>query len=230
MHVAKHRLEELFQKFSSLLGLVILVVCLDAPEESLKHLEGVEQGTDIMEDAFKWLGYATLRLSTNATGRQLRAMIRAASEAEYPDSYTRIFFHFIGHGVEGAVYTKDDYVPLSDIVQPFHRIPHIPKVFIFDCCRQFANSLSSFTTKNTFIIYPTNPGRDAYASAVVGPLMTEKLAFLFRSEKTSISDIVTKLSNELREFQVCSATSLQLSQPISLLEEQESASMLLCMV
>ena len=59
---------------------------------------GVEKGADVMEDTFKWLGYATLRL-TDATGQQLRAMIKAASEAEYPDSYKRIFFHFIGHGV-----------------------------------------------------------------------------------------------------------------------------------
>ena len=121
-------------------------------------------------------------------------------------------------------------VPLSDIVQPFQRIPLIPNVFIFDCCRRFANFLSSFTPENTLVIYSTKPGRDAYASADVGSLMTKKLAFLFCREKTSISTIITKLSNELREFQVCCATSLQLNQPISLLEEQESASMLLCVV
>ena len=226
-HVAKCQLEELLRTRSSLLGLVILVVCCDAPEKSLKHLVGVEKGTDLMEDTFRKLGYATLRLPINTTGRQLKAMIKAASEAEYPDSYKRIFFHFIGHGVEGAVYTKDDYVLLRDIVQPFQHIRQIPKVFIFDCCRQFSNFLSSFTAENTLIIYSTMPGRDAYAPADVGPLMTEKLAFLFCSEKTSIMNIATKLSNE---FQVCSVTMFQLNQSISLLEEQESASMLSCMV
>ena len=232
-NAAKHQLEELLQKFSSLLGLLILVVCLDAPEESLKHLVGVERGTDVMEDAFKWLGYATLRLPVNATGLQLRAMIKAASEAKYPDSYTRIFFHFIGHGVEGAVYTKDDCVPLSDIVQPFQRIPNIPKVFIFDCCRQFLNVppfFSSLTAKNTSIIYSTMPGCEAYAHDDIGPLMTKELARLFCHERNSIANLVTKLSTELKDYNQLCPLVMQLNQPISLLEEQEDKSMFrLCM-
>ena len=229
MHAAKHQLEELLQKFLSLLGLVILVVCPDAPEEiHLKHLVGVEKGTDVMEDTFKWLGYATLRLPINATGRQLKAIIRAASEVKYPVSYKRIFFHFIGHGVEGAVYTKDDCVLLSDIVQPFKRIPQIPKVFILDCCRQFPQVPpfdSSLTAQNTLIIYSTMPGCNAYAPTDEGPLMTKKLAELFCTEKSSITDIVTKSLDALK-FQLCPITMLQLNQPISLLEEKESASML----
>ena len=212
---------------SSLLGLVILVVCCDAPEKSLKHLVGVEKGTDLMEDTFRKLGYATLRLPINATGRQLKAMIKAASEAEYPDSYKRIFFHFIGHGVEGAVYTKDDCILLSDIVQPFKRIPQIPKVFILDCCRQFPQVPpfdSSLTAQNTLIIYSTMPGCIAYAPSDEGPLMTKKLAELFCTEKSSITDIVTKSLDELK-FQLCPITMLQLNQSFSLLEEKESTSM-----
>ena len=211
---------------------MILVVCHDAPDKSLKHLVGVEKGADVMEDTFKWLGYATLRL-TDATGQQLRAVIRAASEAEYPDSYKRIFFHFIGHGVEGAVYTKDDCISINTIVQPFQRIPQIPKVFIFDCCRQFSSvppSLS-LTAENILIMYSTMPGCKAYAPSDSGPLMTNKLAELFRHERDSIANLETKLSSELKGYnQVCPLVMLQLHQPISLLEEQEDKSMFrLCM-
>ena len=226
-HAAKHQLEELLHTFSSLLGLLILVVCVDAPEESLKHLVGIERGADVMEDTFKELGYATLRLPVNATGQQLRAMIKAASEAKYPDSYERIFFHFIGHGVEGAVYTSDDCISLSEIVQPFQRIPKIPKVFIFDCCRQFPSVPpfnSSLTAENTLIIYSTMPGREAYAHADLGPLMTKELARLFRHERDSIANLVIKLSKDSN--QVCPITTVQLNEPISLLEEQEDKSML----
>jgi len=185
-----------------------------------------------MEDTFKWLGYATLRL-TDATGQQLRAMIKAASEAEYPDSYKRIFFHFIGHGVEGAVYTKDNCISISTIVQPFQRIPQIPKVFIFDCCRQFSSippSLS-LTAENTLIMYSTMPGCKAYAPTDLGPLMTNKLAHLLRHERDSVANLQSKLSSELKCYnQVCPLVMLQLNQPISLLEEQEDKSMFrLCM-
>lgn len=230
MHAAKHQLEELLQNFSYLLGLVILVVCPDAPKEShLKHLVGVEKGTDVMEDAFKWLGYATLRLPINATGRKLKAVIRAASEVEYPDSYKRIFFHFIGHGVEGAVYTEDDCISINTIVQLFQHIPQIPKVFLLDCCRQFPQVPpfdSSLTAQNTLIIYSTMPGCNAYAPNDEGPLMTKKLAELFCTEKSSITDVATRSLDELKEFQLCPITMLQLNQPISLLEEKETASML----
>ena len=227
-HAAKHQLEELLQEWSSLLGLLILVVCLDAPEASLKHLVGVERGTDVMQDAFRKLGYATLRLPVNATGLQLRAMIKAASEAKYPDSYKRIFFHFIGHGIEGGVYTSDKHISLSEIVHPFKRIPQIPKVFILDCCRQFPSVPpfdSSLTAENTLIIYSTMPGCEAYAPTHAGPLMTEKLAELFCTEKSSITDIAIRLPDELNRFQLCPITMLQLNQPISLLKEQEDKSM-----
>ena len=207
-------------------------MCHDAPDKSLKHLVGVEKGADVMEDTFKWLGYATLRL-TDATGRQLRAMIRAASEVEYPDSYKRIFFHFIGHGVEGAVYTEDDCILLSDIVQPFKRIPQIPKVFIFDCCRQFSSvpSSLSLTAENTLIMYSTMPGCKAYAPTDLGSLMTNKLAHLFRNERDSIANLESKLSSDLKGYdQVFPLVMFQLNQPISLLEEQEDKSMFrLCM-
>ena len=180
-----------------------------------------------MEDTFKWLGYATLRLPINATGQQLRAMIRAASEAKYPDSYKRIFLHFIGHGIEGTVYTPDDCISLSEIVQPFQCIPKIPKVFIFDCCRQFPSVPpfnSSLTAENTLIIYSTMPGCEAYARDDLGPLMTKELARLFRHERNSIANLVTKLSVELKDHNQLCPLVMQLNQPISLLEEQEDKS------
>ena len=75
------------------------------------------------------------------------------------------------------------------------------------------------------------PGCKAYAPTDSGPLMTNKLAHLFRRERDSVANLQYKLSSELKCYnQVCPLVMLQLNQPISLLDEQEDKSMFrLCM-
>ena len=75
------------------------------------------------------------------------------------------------------------------------------------------------------------PGCKAYAPTDLGPLMTNKLARLFRRERDSVANLQYKLSSELKCYnQVCPLVMLQLNQPISLLDEQEDKSMFrLCM-
>ena len=65
----------------------------------------------------------------------------------------------------------------------------------FDCYRQFSSvPLSlSLTAENTLIMYSTMPGCKAYAPSDSGPLMTNKLAELFRNKRTQL--LTLKLSS-----------------------------------
>lgn len=180
-----------------------------------------------MEKTFRQLGYAILRLPTNTTSLQLRAVMKAASETSYPDSYRRIFFYFIGHGTHNAIYTPDTDVAQNEIVRHFQcdSVRNIPKVFIFDCCRDVTPTHPTFAAVNTMIIYPTMFGGKAYAPYDESGVMTTKLAKLLLTQKRSITDIVAELSRELQDVHMLPVVFGQLQQPISLLEEWEDASM-----
>ena len=194
-------MQERFNNFPSALGLIILLACLDAPaDKGLKRLVGVEKGVNVMEDTFRQLGYAILRLPTNTTSLQLMVVMKAASKACYPDSYKRIFFYFTGHGTHSSIYTPDAAVPQNEIVQyfQFDDVRDIPKVFIFDCCRDMTPTHPTFAAVNTMIIYSTISGGKAYAPYDESGFMTTKLAKLLLTQKKSITDIVAELSREMK--------------------------------
>ena len=225
-------MQDLFGKFPSSLGLIILLACLDAPVEELKQLVGVEKGADIMEDTFRQLGYAILRLPIKTTSLQLKAVMKAASKASYPESYKRIFFYFTGHGTDNAIYTPDADVSHNEIVQYFQcdSVRDIPKVFIFDCCRDKTPTHPTCAAVNTMIIYSTIPGGQAYAPYDESGVMTAKLAKLLLTQRKSITDIVAKLSQEVQDLQMHPVVLCQLQQSISLLKERDDASMCVLLV
>lgn len=211
------------------LGLIILIACNDGPLSGQKPLVGVEKGADTMEDAFRKLGYATLRLPTNVNSKRVMATIKAASEyKDYPRSYQRIFFYFTGHGISNAMCTPDGIIPHDKIVKPFEseHLRDIPKVFIFDCCRDFNEDLpTSPASVNTMIIYSTMCGGQAYAPHNESGIMTRELAELFLTERKPITEIVADLSKKVKEFGMRPVVLCQLEQSISLLEERNDASM-----
>jgi len=220
--------QELFNNFPSALGLIILLACLDAPaDKGLKRLVGVEKGVDVMEDTFRQLGYAILRLPTNTTSLQLRAVMKAASKTCYPESYKRIFFFFTGHGTHSSLYTPDAAVPQNEIVQYFQcdSVRDIPKVFIFDCCRDMTPTHPTCAAVNTMIIYSTISGGQAYAPYDESGVMTTKLAELLLTQRKPITDIVAELSQEVQDLDMHPVVFCQLQQSISLLKERDDASM-----
>ena len=224
-HTAKLRLDDLPQ---DAVGLIILVACSDGPLDGQKHLVGVEKGTDRMEDTFRKLGYATLRLPRNAERRRVMATIKAASETlTYPRSYQRIFFYFTGHGICDAICTPDGCIDHEKIVKPFQSkvLRNIPKVFIFDCCRDFDATLpTSPASVNTMIIYSTMRGGQAYAPHDESGIMTRMLAELLLTERKSITEIVPDISKKVIEFGMHPVLLCQPLQSISLLEERDHAS------
>jgi len=179
-----------------------------------------------MEDTFRQLGYAILRLPTNTTSLQLMVVMKAASKACYPDSYKRTFFYFTGHGTHSSIYTPDAAVPQNEIVQyfQFDDVRDIPKVFIFDCCRDMTPTHPTFAAVNTMIIYSTISGGKAYAPYDESGFMTTKLAKLLLTQKKSITDIVAELSQEIQDQHMHPVVFCQLQQSISLLKERDNAS------
>ena len=226
-NAAKSDVQDLFNNFTSALGLIILLACLEAPGQGLKQLVGVEKGADTMEDTFRKLGYAVLRLPTNASSLQLKAVMKAASEASYPESYKRIFFYFTGHGTHTAIYTPDAAVTQNEIVQRFQSrsVYNIPKVFIFDCCRDMTPTYPTCPAFNTMIIYSTMSGGQAYAPYDESGVMTTKLAELLLTQKKPITEIVAELSQEVHDLHMHPVGVYQLQQSISLLQERDDASM-----
>ena len=56
----------MFKQFPKALGLIVLFACsVAAPSRKLPPVPGVVKGVDKMEDTFRYLGYAVLRLPVN---------------------------------------------------------------------------------------------------------------------------------------------------------------------
>ena len=109
----------------------------------LATLKGTHKDSQRMDDTFKSLDIATLKLS-NITKPQLIALLSQAAQCkEYSEKSKCIAFVFSGHGLDSTqIYMQDGKLVhiTNEIIQPLlpSRAPHIgtiPKLFFIDACR-----------------------------------------------------------------------------------------------
>ena len=181
-----------FQKYPSALGLVVLVACSVAAH--LPAVPGVVKGVERMNETFRYLGYAVLKLPTDLSRSHLRAAINAIASVELKDSfpklYRRIVVYFTGHGRNGCIYTPDGKVQLEEITMPLspERAPHlefVTKIFIFDTCNMIKDSLSHSIFRNSIHLFPALPGNLAFAENDDCGLMTRHLSLALRTSQKS---------------------------------------------
>ena len=234
--------KDIFKQFPKALGLIVLFACSVAASRKLPSVPGVVKGVDKMEDTFRYLGYAVLRLPVDLASWQYRAAMKAVASLSFPESYRHIFVYFTGHGGKDSIYTPDGHLELEDITNPFSpkkasQLTDLTKIFIFDAC----SSLSKLTSMypNSLLLFPAHPGYSAFAKGDDCGLLTQHLAPALRTSPKSFNEIIIDVTKEITdEIEDNSEWSDQVpleSQPllcqtlkahVSLLKERMVASML----
>ena len=237
---------DIFKQFPKALGLIVLFASsVAAPSRKLPPVPGVVKGVDKMEDTFRSLGYAVLRLPVNLASWQYKAAMKAVASLSFPESYRHIFVYFTGHGGNDSIDTPDGNLKLVDITNPFSPMeaPHLEcltKIFIFDTCSLSRDSILRSILPHSVLLFPAHPGYPAFARTDDCGLLTQHLAPALRTSSKSFGDIVVDVTDAIAKEmkgdpQRCNLVSSE-SQPllcqtlkarVSLLKERSEASMFL---
>ena len=226
--------KDVFQEFPTALGLIVLFACsVAAPSRKLPPVPGVVKGVDKMIDAFRYLGYAVLRLPVNLASWKYRAAMKAVASVPFPDSYRRIFVYYSGHGEDDSIDTPDGNLKLEDITNPFspneapsHEL--LTKIFIFDTCSNLSDLRPILP--HSVLVFPAQPGYPAYANNDDCGLLTEHLANVLRKSPKSFGDLIIDVTKKIEnDPRIPSESRPLLCQTlkthVSLLTERKKASM-----
>ena len=101
------------------------------------------------------------------TSEELRLILVEIEKGAFP--HKRTLFYFFGHGDSQSIQTADGYIEYSDIVSSFEKgAPDIPKLFIFECCRNGTDVKPFKMPLNTVVIYATDFNTEAYYKQGMG--------------------------------------------------------------
>ena len=194
---------DIFKQFPKALGLIVLFACsVAAPSRKLPPVPGVVKGVDKMEETFRHLGYAVLRLPVNLASWQYRAAMKAVASVSFPETYRHIFVYFTGHGGNDSIDTPDGNLKLVDITNSFSpmeapRLKHLTKVFIFDTCSLSRDSILRSILPHSVLLFPAHPGYSAFARTDDCGLLTQHLAPALRTSSKSFGDIVVDVTDAI---------------------------------
>lgn len=155
-------IEQEIRKFPKANGLCIAISC-EKGYRFGQHIPNIHEGGRKIKAVFDTFGYATCHFR-NPSVRKLVAIYRIlARNMHYPTSYRRLFLFFTGHGVIDHISTEDGLINISDLISTFSNssapnIAGIPKIFMFDCCR---NEIDGYEIRSTAVSSSSSHGMDS---------------------------------------------------------------------
>lgn len=193
-------------------------------EGRLKPLNGIEDGTNKLNEAFTNLALAVVRLENPSTVLFKAVMKVMASpkyplvgkeskyNISYPTSYKYLFFYTTGHGARRVFFTKDGAIPYHMVYDQFQNL-FVQRYFFFDCCRSVRlDDCCIYVDKDEIpeipgsnikagnkIIYATLDGETSWGPGDGVSFMTLKMCNCLK-EEAYIDQMITRLKNELPKY------------------------------
>ncbi len=185
---------------------------------NLEPLNGIENGTQKLNDSFANIGIAPIRVK-NPRKADLIKIIDVFLSATTPKSSKLCFFFYVtGHGARLVFFTRDGSISYDDVYSKvsgskssFFDIFEY-RFFMFDCCRSCRlDDLSFFPNKDGIMpsepnirrkgdcmLFATTDGTQAFGPGQGVSFMTCKLCDLL-TEKISLKDMIIELGRDLEQ-------------------------------
>ena len=158
----------------------------------------IHHGGKRISDVFDFLGYATYHVHNPSKDELATIYSILAKDIRYPPSYSRLIFFFRGHGVQDHISTEDGFINISWLISLFKSpaIIDIPKIFIFDCCRDKPlPGYKPYKTEvgNVLVLYTTLDGCRSFigSDGVADP--TTLLAEILKRINCNLVEVQKKL-------------------------------------
>ena len=165
-----------------------------------------------MEEAFKYLGYATCSFPNPSCELFADICIMLANDTTFPPSYKRLFLYICTHGSDEYFQTADDsFIEISNVVTKFMPASsdlNLPRILMCDVCRGeidgnvdpvrvlpiplYSRQNPDEIFGNTMTFFSTSKSFKAYAFPDGSPIISEILHdLLMKPVKRNLFSILT---------------------------------------